>query len=88
MAIGVLSIYAVLVMLFHKFIQPVTILAALPPSAAGAIVALLAVRLQPRDQFADRLADADGHRVEELHPDRRVRDHGAARSRHVARSIR
>ncbi len=41
MAIGVLSIYGVLVMLFHKFIQPVTILSALPPSAAGAIVALL-----------------------------------------------
>ncbi|RPI60550.1 MAG: efflux RND transporter permease subunit, partial [Lysobacterales bacterium] len=41
MAIGVLAIYAVLVILFHKFIQPVTILAALPPSAAGAIVALL-----------------------------------------------
>jgi multidrug efflux pump subunit AcrB len=41
MAIGVLSIYAVLVMLFHKFIQPVTILTALPPSAAGALVALL-----------------------------------------------
>lgn len=41
MAIGVLSIYAVLVMLFHKFIQPVTILTALPPSAAGAIFALL-----------------------------------------------
>jgi hydrophobe/amphiphile efflux-1 (HAE1) family protein len=41
MVIGVLSIYAVLVILFHKFIQPVTILTALPPSAAGAIVALL-----------------------------------------------
>jgi multidrug efflux pump subunit AcrB len=41
MGIGILSIYAVLVMLFHKFIQPVTILSALPPSAAGAIVALL-----------------------------------------------
>jgi multidrug efflux pump subunit AcrB len=40
MAIGVLAIYAVLVMLFHKFIQPVTILSALPPSAAGAIMAL------------------------------------------------
>ena len=40
MAIGVLAIYAVLVILFHKFIQPVTILTALPPSAAGAIVAL------------------------------------------------
>jgi len=39
--IGVLSIYAVLVMLFHKFIQPVTILTALPPSAGGALVALL-----------------------------------------------
>jgi multidrug efflux pump subunit AcrB len=42
MGIGVLSIYAVLVMLFHKFIQPVTILAALPPSAAGAVLALFA----------------------------------------------
>jgi multidrug efflux pump subunit AcrB len=41
MGIGVLSIYAVLVMLFHKFIQPVTILTALPPSAGGALVALL-----------------------------------------------
>jgi len=40
MAVGVLSIYAVLVMLFHKFIQPVTILAALPPSAGGAVLAL------------------------------------------------
>jgi multidrug efflux pump subunit AcrB len=40
MAIGVLAIYAVLVMLFHKFVQPVTILTALPPSAAGAIAAL------------------------------------------------
>jgi multidrug efflux pump subunit AcrB len=40
MAIGVACIYAVLVMLFHKFIQPVTILTALPPSAAGAAVAL------------------------------------------------
>jgi multidrug efflux pump subunit AcrB len=41
MIIGVFSIYAVLVLLFHKFVQPLTILSALPPSAAGAIVALL-----------------------------------------------
>lgn len=40
MAIGVLSIYTILVMLFHKFVQPLTILTALPPSAAGAAVAL------------------------------------------------
>jgi hydrophobe/amphiphile efflux-1 (HAE1) family protein len=41
MVIGILCIYGVLVLLFHKFMQPVTILSALPPSAAGAIVALL-----------------------------------------------
>ena len=41
MIIGVFAIYSVLVLLFHKFVQPLTILSALPPSAAGAIVALL-----------------------------------------------
>ena len=41
MIIGIFAIYAVLVILFHKFVQPLTILSALPPSAAGAIVALL-----------------------------------------------
>ncbi len=41
MIIGIMSIYAVLVILFHKFVQPLTILSALPPSAAGAIVSLL-----------------------------------------------
>jgi len=40
MGIGVLCIYGVLVMLFHKFIQPFTILTALPPSVAGAAAAL------------------------------------------------
>ncbi|MBF0439995.1 MAG: efflux RND transporter permease subunit, partial [Magnetococcales bacterium] len=42
MAIGVLCIYIVLVLLFHDFLQPVTILAALPLSLGGAFVALLA----------------------------------------------
>ncbi len=41
MAIGVLCIYGVLVLLFHDFMQPVTILAALPLSIGGAFVALL-----------------------------------------------
>ncbi|MDY6981581.1 MAG: efflux RND transporter permease subunit [Pseudomonadota bacterium] len=41
MIIGIMSIYAVLVILFHKFVQPLTILSALPPSAAGAVVSLL-----------------------------------------------
>ena len=42
MLIGVLFIYVVLVLLFHDFLQPVTILAALPLSLGGAFIALLA----------------------------------------------
>ena len=41
MLIGVLCIYGVLVLLFNDFMQPVTILAALPLSIGGAFVALL-----------------------------------------------
>ncbi|MES2900544.1 MAG: efflux RND transporter permease subunit [Pseudomonadota bacterium] len=41
MLIGVLCIYGVLVLLFKDFMQPITILAALPLSIGGAIVALL-----------------------------------------------
>jgi multidrug efflux pump subunit AcrB len=41
MLIGVLCIYGVLVLLFKDFMQPVTILAALPLSIGGAFVGLL-----------------------------------------------
>ncbi|MFZ6657739.1 efflux RND transporter permease subunit [Undibacterium sp. TJN19] len=41
MMIGVLCIYGVLVLLFKDFLQPITILAALPLSIGGAFVALL-----------------------------------------------
>ncbi|MCM5553358.1 efflux RND transporter permease subunit [Pleomorphomonas sp. NRK KF1] len=41
MAIGVLCIYSVLVMLFHDFLQPFTILMALPLSLGGALVPLV-----------------------------------------------
>ncbi|WP_426192881.1 efflux RND transporter permease subunit [Massilia sp. DWR3-1-1] len=41
MAIGVLCIYGVLVLLFKDFMQPLTILMALPLSIGGAFVALL-----------------------------------------------
>ena len=41
MLIGVLCIYVVLVLLFHDFLQPVTILTALPLSLGGAFIALL-----------------------------------------------
>jgi multidrug efflux pump subunit AcrB len=41
MLIGVLCIYGVLVLLFHDFMQPMTILAALPLSIGGAFFGLL-----------------------------------------------
>jgi multidrug efflux pump subunit AcrB len=44
MSIGVLCIFMVLVLLFRDFLQPVTILAALPLSIGGAFVALLVTR--------------------------------------------
>ena len=45
MAVGILCIYAVLVLLFREFLQPLTILSALPPSAGGALLGLLIFRM-------------------------------------------
>ena len=44
MVIGIFCIYSVLVLLFHDFMQPATIMAALPLSIGGAFVALLVTR--------------------------------------------
>src|SRR5437588_8097195 len=41
MIIGLIMVYAVLVILFGSFLQPVTILFSLPLSIGGAIIALL-----------------------------------------------
>ena len=43
-AVGLLCVYAVLVLLFHDFFQPVTILSAVPLSLGGAFIALLATK--------------------------------------------
>jgi multidrug efflux pump subunit AcrB len=40
MIVGILCIYLLLVLLFREFLQPITILSALPPSAGGALLAL------------------------------------------------
>ena len=40
MAVGIFCVYAVLVLLFHDFLQPATILCALPLSLGGALFAL------------------------------------------------
>lgn len=42
MGIGIMCVYVVLVLLFHDFLQPLTILGALPLAVGGALVALLA----------------------------------------------
>ena len=46
MAMSVLGIYCILVLLFHDFVQPLTILSALPLSLGGAFVALLVTHAQ------------------------------------------
>ncbi|MBL8483309.1 MAG: efflux RND transporter permease subunit, partial [Rhodocyclaceae bacterium] len=43
-AVGILCVYCVLVLLFHDFFQPLTILSAIPLSVGGAFVALLVSR--------------------------------------------
>jgi multidrug efflux pump subunit AcrB len=45
MVVGIFCIYALLVLLFHDVVQPITILSALPPSAGGAIVVLWLLRM-------------------------------------------
>jgi multidrug efflux pump subunit AcrB len=46
MVIGIFCIYALLVLLFHDVVQPITILSALPPSAGGAIVMLWLIDME------------------------------------------
>ena len=45
MVTGIFCIYALLVLLFHDVLQPVTILSALPPSAGGAFVMLWLLKM-------------------------------------------
>ena len=87
MIIGMMMVYAVLVLLFGTFLQPITILFSLPLSIGGAIAALLLDRPSAHDPGLDRRADADGHRHQERDHARRVLDrvdpqgHGPRRRR-------
>ncbi len=79
MVSGVLMVFAVLVLLFARVFQPMTILSALPLSIGGAVLALMLVRHAVLDAGGDRLPDADGHRRQELDPAGRLRHRGNAR---------
>jgi multidrug efflux pump subunit AcrB len=46
MVVGILCVYLLLVLLFREFLQPVTILSALPPSAGGALLFLFLFNYQ------------------------------------------
>ena len=46
MVVGVLCVYLLLVLLFREFLQPITILSALPPSAGGALLFLFLTNYQ------------------------------------------
>jgi multidrug efflux pump subunit AcrB len=46
MVVGILCVYLLLVLLFRQFLQPITILSALPPSAGGALLFLFITNYQ------------------------------------------
>ena len=71
---GLIMVYAVLVLLFGSFLQPITILFSLPLSIGGAIIALLLGGMQLTRAGVDRHPDADGHRHQERHHAGRLRD--------------
>ena len=89
---GLMMVYAVLVLLFGTFLQPITILFSLPLSIGGAILALVLTGISDHSG-ADRLHHADGHRHQERHHagrfcDESILGHEARRSdrrRHEAR---
>ena len=85
MGAGVLMVLAVLVLLFARVFQPITILSALPLSLGGAALALVLTNKPFSLVGGDRLLDADGHRRQELHPAGGLRDRGDARRQAAAR---
>lgn len=66
MGVGVFCIYATLVLLFHDFLQPATILGALPLALGGALFALWITHQSFYDAGGHQRADVDGHRDEEF----------------------
>ena len=76
---GVLMVFAVLVLLFARVFQPITILSALPLSLGGAVLALLLTGMPFSLARDDRHPDAHGHRRQEFDPAGGFRHRGDAR---------
>ena len=79
-AAALIAVYIVLGLLYESFIHPLTILSTLPSAGLGALLILMAGRLRPQRDRADRHHSADRHRQEERHHDGRLRAHGRARA--------
>ena len=78
MGAGIMMVYAVLVLLFGSFLQPITILFSLPLSIGGAIVALAITGQADQPARRHRHPDADGHRDQERNHAGRLRHRGDA----------
>ena len=74
---ALLIVYLVLAAQFESFVHPLVILAAVPMALTGAIRRPVAVQFVHQRVQPDRLGDADRHRQQERHPDRRVRQPAA-----------
>ena len=95
---GLMMVYAVLVLLFGTFLQPITILFSLPLSIGGAIARAAAHRQAAHHAGVDRHPDADGHRHQERHhaggirgridPRRQAARRGDHRRRHASARAR
>ncbi len=67
MITGVLLVFAVLVLLFRTVVQPITIMAALPLSIGGALLALLISPCKLIFTSSDWYAHAHGHCWQKRH---------------------
>ena len=77
---GILLVFAVLVLLYRRFVSPLVNMASLLLAPLGGLLALLAARPAAVDAGLHRPADAARHRRQELDPADRFRDRGDGRA--------
>ena len=80
LGLAVLLMYFVLVVQFGSFLEPFAIMLSLPLSLIGVMLGLLVMGSTDQHHEHDRRDPADGHRRQERHPARRLRQVGARRA--------